>query len=112
MDLAYFATWIGSQIKSTSTDSLAVQLATTTKPTGTATFSSKANIADVTNPSSPVSLGGNKRLEMTITDKGEPGSTDSIGITVWDGTKLLFSSNWNGAKTVEQTLGGGNLAIH
>jgi hypothetical protein len=50
---------------------------------------------------------------MTMTDRGEPGSADSIGITVWNGagTQLLFSSCWNGTKTVEQVLGGGNIQI-
>ena len=36
-----------------------------------------------------------------MTDKGEPGSNDTIGITLWDGSTLLFSSEWNGAKTLE-----------
>jgi hypothetical protein len=47
-----------------------------------------------------------------LTDKGEPGLSDSIGITVYNGNTLLFSSNWNGATTVESTLGGGNLVVH
>jgi hypothetical protein len=29
-----------------------------------------------------------------------------------DGNKLLFSSEWNGGKTVEGPLGGGNLVVH
>ena len=38
-----------------------------------------------------------------MTDKGEPGSSDTIGITVWNKSGgLWFSSNWNGTKTVEQ----------
>ena len=100
------------QIKNTAIESLSVQPSSDRNPTGTATFISKANLVDVTNPLTPIPIGGNYKLQMTITDKGEPGSNDSIGMTLWDGTKLLFSSNWNGAKTIEQTLGGGNLAIH
>jgi len=50
---------------------------------------------------------------MQMTDKGEPGSSDLIAFSLYDGTgKLLFSSNWNGTTTVQQTLGGGNLAVH
>ena len=46
-----------------------------------------------------------------MTDKGEPGSSDSIGITLWNNNGgLWFSSNWSG-KTVEQVLGGGNLVV-
>jgi hypothetical protein len=32
--------------------------------------------------------------------------------TLYNGNTLLFSSNWDGAKTVESTLGGGNLVVH
>ena len=42
---------------------------------------------------------------MTMTDKGEPGSADSIALTLWNGSTLVFSSNWDGAKTPEQVLG-------
>jgi hypothetical protein len=47
-----------------------------------------------------------------LTDYGQP-TKDTIGITVWSKTGALdFSSNWTGAKTLEQTLGGGNLVVH
>ncbi len=49
---------------------------------------------------------------MILTDKGEPGSADTIGITLWDKNGALwFASKWDGARTVEQTLGGGNLQV-
>jgi hypothetical protein len=51
-----------------------------------------------------------------MTDAGEPGNNDSISITLWQGSTLLFSSNWNGAQSVEQLLnpgnGNGNLVVH
>ena len=47
-----------------------------------------------------------------MTDKGEPGSNDTIGVTLWDGNKLVFSSEWKGAKTSEKVLNGGNLVVH
>ena len=47
-----------------------------------------------------------------LTDRGEPGSADSIGLALWDGNQLLFSSHWNGAKTLEASLGGGNTYVH
>jgi hypothetical protein len=47
-----------------------------------------------------------------MSDAGEPGKSDSIAITVWNGTGALwFSSNWNGTKTAEQIIGGGNLVV-
>jgi hypothetical protein len=47
-----------------------------------------------------------------MTDTGNAGA-DSIGITLQNNSGgLFFSSNWNGTKTVQQTLGGGNLSAH
>jgi hypothetical protein len=110
------------QIKSTATDSLGIVLQTSdgsacsgppsSECFGIADFRSNANLADVTDPLAPVSLGGNLTLQVTLTDKGESGSSDTIGVTLWDGSKLIFSSEWSGAKIVEQMLGGGNLVVH
>jgi hypothetical protein len=47
-----------------------------------------------------------------MTDNGSPGANDTIGITLWDGNNLLFSSEWNGAKTLEKQIDGGNLVVH
>jgi hypothetical protein len=45
-----------------------------------------------------------------MSDAGEPGKDDKIGIVVFNKQGgVWFSSNWNGTKTVEQTLGGGNV---
>jgi len=79
---------------------------------GGATFVSKANLTDVTDPLSPISLGGALELLVSMTDNGEPGSSDTISIALWDKSKLVFSSYFDGAKTVEQTIGGGNLQVH
>jgi hypothetical protein len=47
-----------------------------------------------------------------MTDFGSPAS-DTIGITVWNKSGgLWFASNWNGTKTTEQALAGGNLSVH
>jgi hypothetical protein len=111
------------QIKTTATDTFGTALklnggtATCAGPPsatcwGLASWSSKANLTDVTNPNSPVSLGGGWSLQMSMTDKGEPGKDDSIALTLWNGSTLVFSSNWDGAKTPEQVLGGGNLVVH
>ena len=67
----------------------------------------------MTNPAAPASMGGNLTVQVTLTDKGEPGRYDSIGVTLWgSGGALLFSSEWNGAKTVEKVIAGGNLVVH
>jgi hypothetical protein len=47
-----------------------------------------------------------------MTDKGEPGSSDTIGITLWDKNGgLWFSSRWVAPSTLEQALRGGNLVV-
>ena len=95
------------QIKSNTLTSLS-----SSTTTGKATFTGGANIQDITNSSSPVSLAGGASLQMVMTDKGEPGSADSISFTVWDKDgRLLFSSNWDGVQSVEQVLGGGNIQV-
>jgi hypothetical protein len=95
------------QIKANAMNNLTVN-----SSTRVATFTSKANIQDVTDPLNPISIGGNGTLRVTMDDNGEPGRTDTIGITFWNSSGgLWFSSNWNGTTTLEQTLGGGNLQV-
>ncbi len=79
---------------------------------GTADFRSKARLFDITNPSSPILLLSNLTLQLTVTDRGEPGSNDSIGVTAWNGNTLVFSSEWSGTKTVEELVDGGNTVVH
>jgi hypothetical protein len=100
------------QIKGNAMTSLAVQPNGATGG-GTAVFNGKANIQDITNAATPIAIDGNASLQVTITDNGEPGSTDKIGVTLWNKNGgLWFSSSWDGTKTVEQVLGGGNLIVH
>jgi PKD domain len=100
------------QIKGNSMTSLYVAssgVPSTTKP-ATATFNGKASIQDITDPLETKGIDGNATLQVTMTDKGEPGSYDTIGITVWNKAGgLWFASRWDSTRTVEQLLGGGNL---
>jgi hypothetical protein len=103
------AVWKTYQIKSNAIDSLTEQLASPT--TGTGQFISKANFTDITDPYHPISLGGGLSFQMTVTDRGEPGTTDSVAFTLWNGSTLLYSSHWDGIKTAERMLGGGNVQV-
>ena len=81
--------------------------------TGAAVFDSKVDIQDITNPLAAVSVDGNATLQVTLTDRGEPGNLDTIAITVWsNGGGLWFASQWNGRITVEDVLTGRNLVVH
>ncbi len=76
-----------------------------------ANFTSKANIIDITDPLNPITVGGNATLQMWMTDTGETTDTFAIQVLDKDGN-MWFTSNWDGARTVEQPLGGGNLTVH
>lgn len=99
------------QIKSNALSSLTTQ---TDAATGvsTASVEAKANVQDVTDPMNAVSIGGSATLRLTVTDAGEPGTGDAISVAVFqkDGG-LLYSSRWDGVRTVEQTIGGGNIQV-
>ena len=78
---------------------------------GRADVRSASNLHDITDRKVPIYLGGNFSLEVTFADGGGRGPGDSIGITVWNGRTLLFSSEWNGAQTLEKALNGGNVVV-
>jgi hypothetical protein len=72
-----------------------------------ATFNGKASIRDITDPLNTFDVDGNATLQVTMTDNGEPGSSDQIGITVWSKNGgLWFASNWDGTRTTEKLLAG------
>ena len=73
---------------------------------------SRANLTDITDPANPVAVAGNLTLRLTMTDKGSPGTADSIGLTLWSAKTLLLASEWNGTNMVEVTLDGGNIVVH
>ncbi|GAA3971381.1 hypothetical protein GCM10022407_16490 [Hymenobacter antarcticus] len=98
------------QVKGNAMQSLSVQ--PTSATVGQANFTGKANVQDVTNPLAPVSYGGNYQVQLSMTDNGNPGSTDRIAITVWNpGSTLWFASDWTGTQNAQLTLGGGNLVV-
>lgn len=56
---------------------------------------------------------GNATLLVTMTDNGQPGSADTIGITLWSKSGgLYYSSQRDGVITVKQLLSGRNLVVH
>jgi Bacterial Ig-like domain (group 3)/HYR domain len=77
-----------------------------------ASYTGKASLVDITNPMAPINLGGNLIIRMDVTDNGEPGTNDQVAISVFDGSFLLFSSNWSGTTTTKKTIAAGNIKIH
>jgi hypothetical protein len=96
------------QAKATALTSLAVN-----QEAGTAAFTAKAVIQERTHPLSPEGVDANATLQIAITDRGEPGTADSIAITIWKRKGgLWFSSAWNGTRTVETAIETGNINVH
>jgi hypothetical protein len=102
------------QIKTNLLNSLVVVPYAPDNPnSGTAELIAKANVTDITDPLTPISMEGNATLKVTMKDNGEPGNTDLVAFTLWSNNgALLFSSNWDGVRTIQQVLDGGNLQVH
>ena len=81
-------------------------------PAGQATVVAIARIEDVTKPNAPVLVDAHALVRVTMTDNGEPGRDDTVAITVLTHAGALwFSSRWDGVKTVDQTIAGGNIQV-
>jgi hypothetical protein len=70
---------------------------------------SRAMLVDVTE--SPVVVATGLSLRMTGTHHGQPGPADGIGFTLMAGNRLLFSSDWTGARTMETPAATGGLLV-
>lgn len=98
------------QVTSTAVTSLTVTPARAGQ-SGTAEFTGKARIEDITNPDAPVPADRNATIGVQMTDGGSR-SRDALGLAAWNHAGALwFSSNWNGASTVRQPIGGGDVAV-
>ncbi len=84
---------------------------TSSKCYGLADIRMTAKLVDVTKWWKTSTVASKLSLRVTLTDRGSHGSKDSIGVTLWSGSKLLSSSKWNGSETVEQTLKSGKVYV-
>jgi hypothetical protein len=77
---------------------------------GQASFGSKAVVQEVTNPGKPVSIDGGATLQITLKDGGS-GSYDMVAVSVQKKSGgVWISAAWDGVKTVQKPLVGGNVA--
>lgn len=94
------------EIKSGAVTSLAVE-------GNRSVFTANGLISDITGPGKGITVEDQATIQVLLTDRGEPGRDDSLAVTVWNRNDAVwFSSHWNGHRTVEQKIGGGNLKIH
>ena len=99
------------QIKSNAVNTLVVY---STTASGTqAYFNTKANYSDITDPNTPISLGGNMDLTVKMNDVSQGGQGDQVSVVLMNPntSELAFSSKWDGVQTVLQNLGGGNVSV-
>ena len=76
---------------------------------GVPTFESKANLANLATGSG----GGGYTLVIALTDKGEPGKSDSFSVQLKNGNSLVFFEQLDGNdREIEKVLDGGNLVVH
>jgi hypothetical protein len=77
-----------------------------------ATFSSKANLVEELENGTIVAIEGGAILQLSMGDYSFDGKNDNFGITLQrKAGGIWFSSNWNGTKTIDQVLSGGNVYV-
>jgi hypothetical protein len=105
--------WRKYQIRSNKINSMAVSLAEPGYKK--AVISTKATLKDITDPLSPISLGGNLNLALDAYENTTMpnGSLDKIVVTLSGngGQGILFSSQWIGTRPVAQLINGGKIHV-
>jgi hypothetical protein len=66
-----------------------------------------ATLIDISNPRRPVPVASGLTLRITGTESG----TDTLAITLFEGNRLLFSSDWTGNRTAETPVTNGGFLI-
>jgi hypothetical protein len=75
-----------------------------------ATLNGRASVIDISDPAAPVPVDGNATLQLDLRDQGNDG--DTLGVTLWDKRGgLWFASRWDGVRTLQQLLDGGDLRV-
>ena len=108
-------------VKTTAIESVGVAFETVTgarcgrdhqkRGAGMAEVRARATLFGVSDPRRPVTVATGLTLQVDATDKAKHGPADTIGISLWNGNVLLFSSRWNGTTTVEQALASGRITV-
>jgi len=74
---------------------------------GTASLRAAATLTNVTKSKGGAVVTG-LTLVMTFSEEGKHGR---VGITVWNGSTLVFSSDWTGSSTRERPLEHGTVHV-
>ena len=87
----------------------AISVLNVATPTATATFSAKANLYEQMPDLSVVQIEGGSTFEMIIYQNG---CSQKVAITLYrKAGGIWYSSNWNGATTIQQNLNGGLVFV-
>ncbi|MEY4595278.1 MAG: hypothetical protein RIQ47_1688 [Bacteroidota bacterium] len=92
------------QIKGSMINTLVVDSAS-----GKFSFTGKGNVSDITSNRGNGNLFQNATFRVSGTDRGEPGSLDSLSIIVYRDNAVWFASSWGGISSFEEKISNGNL---
>ncbi len=76
---------------------------------GKFSFTGKGSVSDVTSNRGNGNLFQNATFRVSGTDNGEPGTLDSLCITVYKDNAVWFFSSWSGISAYEEKIAHGNL---
>ena len=79
--------------------------------TSKANMIATATLMDVTDRGHPVLIASNLTLQVSLTDTTTHPQTSSIAFTLWNGTTLDFSNDWDGFDSVEDLLRAGTIVV-
>lgn len=105
------------EARSTSLDALGTSLQTaagttcsSTSQTCTGTSAVRATVS-VVDVATGATVATGLELRLLVSDRGTPGTGDSVSVTLWDGSTLVHSSAWDGTGTTPRPLSSGNLSV-
>ncbi|MEW6052551.1 MAG: S8 family serine peptidase [Nitrospirota bacterium] len=104
---------IGNVLRTYKIKSTAIAVLTVQKPSGTASFSSKANLVDITDPANSIAIEGGAQLQIHIKDGNQAnGNGDTIAMTLQrKAGGVWFSSKWSANKTVPMPIAQGDIVV-
>lgn len=105
------------EVRSTSLDALGTSLQTSSGAACTSASltclgaSSVRATVSVVDVATGATVAEDLELRLVASDRGTPGTRDSLSVTLWDGATLVHSSAWDGAGTTPRPLASGNLTV-
>lgn len=79
---------------------------------GLGNFTARANLFDITSPANTVQVLNQLRLQVSVTDRGEPGVNDELSVALYNSNgTLVMASRWSGTAPIQQRIASGNIKV-